>query len=432
MRRSSGGGEQPRQGWNDDEFAQLQGGHDDVLPRVGQIVRVGAADLLDEAMRVQAFEHTRELRTGVGRQDAPQGGVAEAVDLPLAARQGGEKGQVVGAAQVEATITAVVQAGRLRQLVDLLDACGRIGQIGEEGQIAAIGRAEHLTQGGQAINRLLHGGEFGLSGAVAMFHPPVVTKERDVVDGRFDAQNQGLLVIELEGDWSPMVLQARPFDARVKVMTAFILVVAGEFAAEKGGDIGGLDRVDGGADQGLVEGAQVLLPVEDEVGGILHLHQAPVIGGSKARRDRATARGQTIKGGMQLVDREGVGERLRLGAVAEGAERIVEWFDGDAGLPELSGQPVVAVAVELQPERHPGRDPEITQTELRINEVEIVVQTLAVLVAQRGLARHFIMPGREGGAGFHRREDVDQTGVVAPRVQERGCGLPCGRRGSSG
>jgi len=95
-----------------------------------------------------------------------------------------------------------------------------------------------------------------------------------------------------------------------------------------------------------------------------------VIGGAKARRDRATARGQTIKGDMQLVDREGVGERLRLGAVTEGAERIVEWFDGDAGLPELSGQPVVAVAVELQPERRPGRDAEITQTELRINGVE--------------------------------------------------------------
>jgi len=40
-------------------------------------------------------------------------------------------------------------------------------------------------------------------------------------------------------------------------------------------------------------------------------------------------------------------------------------------------------------------------------------------VAQRRLARRLVVPGREGGTGFHRCEDVDQTGVVAPRVQDR-------------
>jgi len=127
-----------------------------------------------------------------------------------------------------------------------------------------------------------------------------------------------------------MVLQARPFDARMKVVTAFILVVAGEFAAEKGGDIGGLDGVDGGVDQRVVEGAQVLLPMEDEVRGLLDLPQAPVIGGAKPRRDRATARGHTVEGAMEPVDREGIRQGLGLGIVAQGAERIVEWFDGDA------------------------------------------------------------------------------------------------------
>jgi hypothetical protein len=56
MGRSLGrSGKQPRQRGNDHEFTQFQGGYDDVLPGVGQVVCVRALDLLDEAMRVQAF-----------------------------------------------------------------------------------------------------------------------------------------------------------------------------------------------------------------------------------------------------------------------------------------------------------------------------------------------------------------------------------------
>ncbi len=184
---------------------------------------------------------------------------------------------------------------------------------------------------------LMRPGACDRAGASVVFHPPVVTKERHIVEGRFDAPDQGLLIIALEGDRSPMVLQARPFDARMKVVTAFILGVAAEFAAEKGGDIGGLDGVDGGVDQRVVEGAPVLRPVEDEVRGLRDLPQAPVIGGAKARRDRATARGHTVEGAMEPVNREGISQGLGLGTVAQGAERIVEWFDGDAPY-SLSGK----------------------------------------------------------------------------------------------
>src|SRR5207244_13292049 len=107
MRRSLGGGwKQARQRGNHDELAQLQGGQDNLLARVGQVVLVGVPDLLDEAMDVQAFEHARELRTGVVRQDAAQAAVAEAADLPFAARQGGEERQVFRAEEVEAAVTA--------------------------------------------------------------------------------------------------------------------------------------------------------------------------------------------------------------------------------------------------------------------------------------------------------------------------------------
>src|SRR5438876_10854479 len=102
VRSLSSGWQQPRQRGNDDEFAQLQGGQDNPLAGLGQIVLVGVSNRLDEAMHVQAFEQARELRPGVVRQDAPQATVAEAAELPCATRQGEEESEVVGAEQLAA------------------------------------------------------------------------------------------------------------------------------------------------------------------------------------------------------------------------------------------------------------------------------------------------------------------------------------------
>jgi len=59
--------------------------------------------------------------------------------------------------------------------------------------------------------------------------------------------------------------------------------------------------------------------------------------------------GERIEGVVQPLDREGVGERLRPCAVTEQAERIVQRLDGDVRLSQLVGEPVMAIAVELQP-----------------------------------------------------------------------------------
>src|ERR1700756_2980700 len=130
MDRSLGGiWEQPRQRGNDDQFAQFQGGQDDPLASRSEVVLVGMPDLLDEAMDMQAFEQARELGAGVLRQDAAQTAVAEAADLPLAARQGDEEGAVVGTAQVEAAIAAALLAPGLGQALHLLDTGARIAQV---------------------------------------------------------------------------------------------------------------------------------------------------------------------------------------------------------------------------------------------------------------------------------------------------------------
>jgi len=61
-------------------------------------------------------------------------------------------------------------------------------------------------------------------------------------------------------------------------------------------------------------------------------------------------------------------------------------FAADALIAEPGSQPVMAVHVELQPKRSPGRHAEIAQAEIGIDEVEIVEQALARIVLHKRLA----------------------------------------------
>ena len=73
----------------------------------------------------------------------------------------------------------------------------------------------------------------------------------------------------------------------------------------------------------------------------------------------------------------------------------------------------MAVAVELQAERRPGRHAQIDQPKLGILNVEIIVQALAAVRPDEGPVCLLVVPGLVGIAGFHGRDDVHQTGVVA-------------------
>src|ERR1700748_1647474 len=80
----------------------------------------------------------------------------------------------------------------------------------------------------------------------------------------------------------------------------------------------------------------------------------------------------------------------------------------------------MAVAVELQAERRPGGNPQIDQAEFGVHEVEIIVQALAAGRAQIGLVRLLVMPWLVGVAGLHRRDDVNQAGMLAALLQHLG------------
>src|SRR5262249_27504156 len=71
------------------------------------------------------------------------------------------------------------------------------------------------------------------------------------------------------------------------------------------------------------------------------------------------------------------------------------------------------VAIELQAERTPGRDAQIDQAQLGVDEVEVIVQAFTGSRAQESAMGLLAVPGLVGGTGFHRRDDMHQAGMVA-------------------
>jgi hypothetical protein len=105
----------------------------------------------------------------------------------------------------------------------------------------------------------------------------VVFEKGDVLHRGLDAKDVAELVIQLDRSHAHGVPDTSAFDAHVVTVAHLILVVAVEFLAQKGGDVVGLDRVDGGSSQVPMNGLQVRLPPKHDVGGVFGFVQAPVI-----------------------------------------------------------------------------------------------------------------------------------------------------------
>ena len=81
---------------------------------------------------------------------------------------------------------------------------------------------------------------------------------------------------------------------------------------------------------------------------------------------------------MQHIGAEGVGQRAMRAAVRRCARGVVllQAFQALAG--RARRPHAVAVAIELQPERRPGGHAQVAQAEDFVDEVEVVMQALAL------------------------------------------------------
>ena len=245
-----------------------------------------------------------------------------------------------------------------------------------------------------------------------MYYLTVVFEKGDVVGGRFDAQHDAVLVVHFDGGLSHGVLDTCSLEARVKIVAHFVLVVTVKLAAQKGGDGVGFDGVGGGPNQFLIQGAETGLAFEYDVGSILDLHQTPVVAVDELVDDGAVGLHDLVQRFVQAVGTDGIGEFLGGGGIVDADEGVVEPLVAYFVLVQLSRQFIVTVEVELQPERRPSGHPQIAQSQIRQNEVEVVMQALARGALEKGVMRFLVVPRFIGPAWLHRREDRHQAGMI--------------------
>src|SRR6185436_17999745 len=95
------------------------------------------------------------------------------------------------------------------------------------------------------------------------------------------------------------------------------------------------------------------------------------------------------------------------------SESVVVQFECDLCLAQLRGQPVVTVEVEECSKRTPRRNGQEEETEHLVDEVEVVVQALSGVSAQKCVAGGLVVPRLVRRTRLHRREDVHQTGMIS-------------------
>lgn len=80
----------------------------------------------------------------------------------------------------------------------------------------------------------------------------------------------------------------------------------------------------------------------------------------------------------------------------------------DFFLLQFAGKEIVSVHIELQTERRPGRDTEVTEPKFFVNEIEVIVEAFALVKFKECLPRGLVMPWLISIALFHGRKDMDQ------------------------
>ena len=247
-----------------------------------------------------------------------------------------------------------------------------------------------------------------------MFHLAVVPEKCEVIDGGLDPENEPKFVVQLERHRSHRVFDPCSFDPDVEPIPHLAFVLRIQLATEESRDVVRLHRMDCGSDQVVVDGRQIRLPVEHNVGGILALIDAPVILHSEAAEHRTVLAGELIQARMKPLGIPAVNDLLGAAPVGHACEGIVHKFKIDVAFPQLRRQPVMPVKVDLQPAWQPRRDPHVAQSELLVHEIEVVMQALAVIGQKVRPAGLLVMPWLIRRARLHHREHAYQSRVFAP------------------
>src|SRR3982750_4564392 len=247
-----------------------------------------------------------------------------------------------------------------------------------------------------------------------MFYLAVVLEKGQIVDCGLDPENEAELVVEFNRHRPHGVFDPRPFDADMETVPHFAFELRAELTSEESGDVVRLDRVNRRARQIVIDGLQIGLFAEDDISRVFALIHAPVVSGGEVAIDRTAPPGELVEPGVDSLRFPSVGDPLCPWPARDMKKGVVGHSIIDTRLAQLTRQPVMAVAANLQTAGQPGRNAYVTEAQIFIHKVEVVMQALAVIRNQIRLACLLVVPGLVCRAGLHGGENAHQPRLLTP------------------
>lgn len=399
---------------NNEHSPQLQCSVSHFLSKVGQIVLVSTSDFLDQAMHSEALKHSGDLGSGFVSHDDAEGTILESPDVKFSADDTFEQLQILTVKEIKPTIGPLAIRCRLRDLFKVLDPHGGIFDHGDELQVTSVRCFHQFSKNGKAVNGFLQRGVPHFPSPIPMFHLPVVFEKTDVIGRCFNAQNDPQLVIHFNRNRTHMMFDSSPFDSGMEIIADLSLIGSMGLPSQEGRYVLRFDGMNGGPGDCFIEGTQIALMPENHIGGKLDLHQGPMITRGEMPDHGTIHLRHLIQSPMERFDLEAVRELLGLRKILHLDEGIVQKTVGDPLPAKEAGQEIMSVKIELQPEGSPGRHPQIAQSQIFKDEVEIVVDAFGFRASEKGLARLPVVPGLERRTGLQGGEDMDQSRMIPP------------------
>ena len=315
-----------------------------------EVIAVAVRNALDEPEGSQTVELTGELRAADLRDERREIGAAHPVDVELWALQCAQKPLLGALEEVRSLDRSLAVLLRLARSNEMALAAGGVLDSGQKFQVTSVASEQNLAQIDQAVDALLQWGKLPSAVTIPVFHLAVVLEKGNIVGGRLQAQHAAELVVRLYPDLAEAVLDAGALDADGKAAADLLRKQRGDLLAQEACDLLGFDREHRLTRELLVQGFEAGLGTKYQIGGVLQLHQAPVIAQSEHIEYRAALAGIAIQNPVQGIRLQGIGERLRPRPVLDTDKGVVEHGEVDTFGGQLLRQPRMPVAVELQPE----------------------------------------------------------------------------------
>jgi len=174
--------------------------------------------------------------------------------------------------------------------------------------------------------------------------------------------------------------------ARVEASADLPSVEGTELAAQGWRFMVGFHGVDSRSDPRIIDRLQVLPAMKQQVRGELDLLQPPVIARLERADHRTGVRGPLVQLVVQLLRRPVVRRSSGRARNRQSGGKRCQPGVADLFTLEPAGRTTVPIEINRQSERTPGGDTHLTQAELFIAEIGVVVVTLAVIGTPVGLA----------------------------------------------